>query len=114
VGRTFASSSVTEGDDPRELIEGKPITLRFERSPGCDWITWEASCNGFGARVEIKAKRLLVGEIGQTLIGCPRESVEQDEWLSEFFAANPQWFLGDGRLTIQSGTTAIEFEPTNR
>lgn len=113
-GRTFASSSVTERDEPRQLVDGKPVTLSFERSPERESIAWGASCNGFGARVEIKAEKLLVGGIGQTLIGCPGESAEQDEWLSEFFAGNPRWEMSDARLTIQSGATVIEFEQTNR
>jgi heat shock protein HslJ len=114
VGQTFASSSAMEGDALRPLVDGKPIRLTFEGWQERQLIGWGASCNRFGARLEITAERLQIGPISGTAMGCPADSEAQDEWLSGFFGANPEWELEDARLRLRSGESIIEFEETNR
>jgi heat shock protein HslJ len=60
--------------------------------------------------VRVTAEELQIGQIASTLIGCPANLQEQDEWLAEFFDSNPRWRLRDSQLTLSSGETVIELK----
>lgn len=114
MGRTFTSTGATTGGEPRPLVDGEPIRLTFERSQRRDSVGWRATCNGAGSSVEITPDRLLLGPIASTAMGCPKPSAEQDEWLSEFFEADPEWVLDDGKLTLTAGDSVIELIESGR
>ncbi len=105
-GRTFLSVAVTEDGAERALVEGTRIELSFDddgRNLGA-----HAGCNHMGAEVEIDGERLRVGDIAQTLIGCPSDLEEQDRWLDGFLRSDPRWSLAGDALTLTSGGTEIE------
>jgi hypothetical protein len=74
MGRAFASTAVTEDGEPRPLVPGTRIEVSF--GDGEDWpIGWKAGCNSlFATDADITAHRLVVREIGGTLIGCRHTS----------------------------------------
>jgi heat shock protein HslJ len=108
--RTFVSVTVTEGDEPRQLVPDTRIEVTFEERENQGVVRWAAGCNAFGGEVEITADRLLLGEVGGTEMGCRDQFQEQDEWLLGFFDSDPHWRLSDDRLTLTSGETVIELE----
>lgn len=111
VGRGFRSVSVREGDRPRELVEGTRIEVSFERRGDHDVVRWRAGCNTSGAEVRIEADRLRIRPGGGTDVGCEERRHRQDEWVSEFFQADPFWELEGDRLTLTSQDVVMEFEP---
>lgn len=113
-GRKFTSRTVTEAGEPRPLVPGTRIALAFEESRGRRTIGWSAGCNQAGAKVRVTAEGLHIGRIASTLIGCPADLEEQDEWLGEFFGSNPRWRLSDSQLTLSSGETVIELKAADR
>jgi heat shock protein HslJ len=60
--------------------------------------------------VRVTADELQIGQIASTLIGCPANLQDQDEWLGEFFDSNPRWRLSDSQLMLSSGETVIELK----
>lgn len=114
MGRTFISTEATTRGEPRPLVDGEPIRLTFERSQRRDSIGWSATCNSAGSTVEITPDRLEIGTIASTLMGCPPHEARQDGWLGDFFAADPEWVLDDGKLTLTSGDSVIEFIESGR
>lgn len=74
---------------------------------------WHAGCNGYGAQVRVNADELHVRHITSSLIGCSANREKQDEWLSEFFAADPRWRLSETTLTLTSRGIDVKLEQTS-
>jgi heat shock protein HslJ len=106
-GRTFRATSISGEDDEPSVAQ--PIQLRVsfsdERGHG---IGWQANCNSFGGNVRFTATKMEVHGIGGTLIGCAPEIQEEDEWLTEFMQAEPEWRLDGERLRLISDRATIE------
>lgn len=108
-GRSFVSTSVTEGGRDHPLVAGTDITVTFERSEGNGGARWNAGCNTAGAPLTVHPDRLDLGEIGSTAVGCPTDRADQDRWVSDFFGADPYWRLDADGLTLTSGDRVIRF-----
>lgn len=107
MGKTFTGTAVTEGGQPRALVDGTDITVTFE-SNGEDVIRWDGGCNTFGAAVVISVDRLDLGaDGGSTNAGCPQANQDQDDWLRSFFYGDPFWALDNGTLTLTVNDTVI-------
>lgn len=111
---THQSVSVLKGGRPRPLVPNTNITLTFESRPTGDVIRWYAGCNTYGALVDATPRRLHLGEISGTDVGCPEPRHDQDDWLNRFFANNPYWELDGQHLTLAVRDTIITFRPTNQ
>lgn len=109
-GRTFVSTRVIEGGEPRPLISGTSIELTFFEERGRRGARWSAGCNTFGTSIAITPDRLVLGEIGGTQKGGSPECQDQDDWLAGFLGSDPNWELRDDTLTLTSGETIIELE----
>lgn len=105
VGRTFLSESVTDGGQPRELVEGTAITVSF---PEDGRISFSAGCNGMGSTVEVEADRLVLGDIEATAMGCDDALHEQDTWVAELIGAEPTYTLDGDRLRLESDGVVVE------
>jgi heat shock protein HslJ len=103
-GRTFLSGQITEGGEPRPLVEGTRIEIGFSDDGR---LRATAGCNTLSGPVEVQARRIVVGELSSTRIGCPPERHEQDRWLAEVLTADPAYELRGTRLLLESGDTAI-------
>ena len=106
-GRTFLSTSVTEGGEPRPLVAGTEIRLTFfdDHRLGAS-----AGCNIMGGQAEVSDGRLVVADLSTTEMGCDPPRHEQDEWLAGFLTARPAWRLDGAALTLTGGGTEIRLE----
>jgi heat shock protein HslJ len=103
-GRTFVSESVTEHGEPRPLVEGTHIEIGFSDDGR---LRATAGCNTLSGAVEIRARRIVVGELASTRIGCAPERHEQDRWLAAVLTADPSYVVRGTRLLLETGGTAI-------
>jgi heat shock protein HslJ len=103
-GRAFLSTSVTENGQPRPLVEGTRISLRFSDSHE---IGAQAGCNSMGGPASIEAGRLVVGDLATTEMGCDPPRHAQDEWLARFLTSRPSADLSAETLTLENDTTRI-------
>lgn len=106
----FVSTAVLDDGQPKSLIRGTTIMLTVERRDSGPVLRWSADCNTAAAPVTINADTLDVGEIGRTAIGCAAPLEQQDEWLRQFFEADPTWSRTVGELTLTSARTVIVLE----
>jgi heat shock protein HslJ len=103
-GRTFLSTSVTENGQPKPLVEGTRISLRF--SDGHE-LGAQAGCNSMGGRASFEAGRLVVGDLATTEMGCDPARHAQDEWLARFLTSRPRAHAGH-RANLKAGTLTLE------
>jgi heat shock protein HslJ len=102
-GRTFVSTSVTEGGQDRPLVAGTEIRLTFNDGQ----IGASAGCNMFGGGYHIDGAALVVDGGAMTEMGCDDDRSAQDEWLFAFLGASPQAALSDDGLVLSVGETVI-------
>ena len=107
VNQFFSSTMVTFKGEPRSVASKQAIEIGFPRQKGRMSLTWDAGCNSFGARVQVR-QRLVVDRIVGTEMLCNRALMEQDDWLIEFFDSDPEWELIGNRLSLSDGDSKIE------
>lgn len=113
VGRTFASTSVTERGEARALVGARILVDFHQEVDGVVSARWEAGCNISGGRFEVASGRLVpqpegVSGFEQTEMGCSPEHHEDDGWVGGVFADAPAWTL-DGESLVLT-TDAVEIE----
>lgn len=107
-GRKFVATAFDESAGERPPIaDPKAVHVSFT-SPKARGIGWEANCNSFGSPLRITSTKLLLSNVGGTLIGCAPQFEQEDEWLARFFEADPQWQLHGAHLTLSSEGEAVE------
>ena len=106
-GRSFTSTAVTEGGQPRTLVRGTVIQVSFEKRGDQGGARWHAGCNAFGADVIVTDAAIQVGPIHGTQRGCGPARRDQDDWLNAFFSSNPSWTLHADVLTLATADTVI-------
>ncbi|MBB4765781.1 META domain-containing protein [Amorphoplanes digitatis] len=99
-GRTFVSAP-DEGS--KRLVEGTRLRLGFE--PGT--VTAEAGCNHLSGRAAVDGDRLVVSDVGGTMMACSAELMDQDTWLTDFLQQRPRWQLDGDTLVLSAGTTRL-------
>lgn len=102
-GRTFLSTSVTEGGSGRPLVENTRIRIAFSDGR----MMASAGCNTMGATYRIEGEVLVTTDGAVTEIGCDPERHAQDEWLFGLIGAQPVLRLSEDRLIIEEGETVI-------
>jgi len=95
---TYASTEVTG----YELVANTRLEIGF---PDPSKITARAGCNSFFGDYRIEDDVLVIGELGGTLIGCPPELQDQDDWMAGFLDSRPSIAL-DGDILILAGPDA--------
>lgn len=107
-GRTFLSTSVTENGQPKPLVEGTRITLRFDderRQLGAS-----AGCNSMGGSASFEDGRLVVDDLATTEMGCDPPRHAQDEWVGGFLTSRPTWTVEGPVLTLDNGNARMVLE----
>jgi len=95
-----ASEAVVKNGDRAPLVEGTRLRLKFVQDEKRDLAQWRAGCNSFGARVEITASRLEIGQVSGTEVGCDPPVARQERWVSRFFASDPEWVRHGNKLRL--------------
>jgi heat shock protein HslJ len=71
--------------------------------------SFSAGCNSMNAGYELTDGTLgLTSEVAGTLMGCPPDLQEQDEWLSGFMADSPTATVDGDVLTLIAGDETLE------
>ncbi|MFC3962927.1 META domain-containing protein [Nocardia jiangsuensis] len=100
MGRTFLSTTV----DGTPIPGGGPLTLRFAEGH----VSANAGCNTTTGPVSFDGDVLRVGELAGTLMGCPGDRADADQWVARLLNATPTWQLTDGRLTLRAEGQTVE------
>jgi heat shock protein HslJ len=100
-GQTFASTASTG----HELVADTVVSLTFTDGT----VSFSAGCNSMNAGYELTDGTLgLTSEVAGTLMGCPPDLQEQDEWLSGFMADSPTATVDGDVLTLIAGDETLE------
>jgi heat shock protein HslJ len=102
-GRTFLSTAVTDGGQPRPLVKGTRIRMSFKDGE----LRVNAGCNHLRGRLRVDGETLVVDETGGTLIGCPPGLSEQDRWVTGVMSGRPRWRLDGDTLTLTAGAVIL-------
>jgi len=97
---SYTAVSASGAGAARLFDRPKEIGLGLSHGRRGQWIDWEANCNGFGAQMHVGHKRLRLGSITASAVGCPNLWGRQDSWLESLFAADPHWQLKRGLLVL--------------
>jgi heat shock protein HslJ len=100
-GQTFAST----GSTGHELVADTVVSLTFTDGN----LSFSAGCNTMNAGYELTDGTLaLTSEVAGTLMACPPELQDQDEWLSGFMADSPTATVDGAVLTLAAGDETLE------
>lgn len=102
-GRQFLSVNVTDGGQPRPLVDGTRIRLTFEN----EQLSAQAGCNIIGGSYVIEEGKLVFSGGSMTEMGCDEPRMAQDEWLVSFLGSQPTLTLEGDNLTLVGGQTTI-------
>jgi heat shock protein HslJ len=102
-GRTFVSAPASVSEKSRRLVDGTRLRLGFESGT----VTAEAGCNHRTGRVAVDGDRLVVSDVGGTMMACSTELMDQDAWLTAFLQERPRWRLDGDTLVLSAGTTLL-------
>jgi heat shock protein HslJ len=105
-GRTFLSTTVTEGGKPYQLAEKSRVRLQFTDDGR---LIADAGCNTMQGPVNLGGNRIEVSDLATTGMGCPAAAQEQDGWLTRFLSGKPSWKLDGSTLVVTSPTTEVTF-----
>jgi heat shock protein HslJ len=102
-GREFLSTGVEQAGADRPLVPGSRIRMTFSDGR----ISASAGCNTMSGAYRIDGGRILLDDLATTLIGCQADLQAQDEWLSDFFRADPAIRLDGNDLVLEEGDITI-------
>ena len=103
VGRTFLSTSATDGGEPRELAAGTRVSLWFADDGR---LVANAGCNTLAGPVTLDGGKIeTTADLSMTEMGCDAPLHAQDEWLAKLLQATPSWRL-DGDELVVAGADA--------
>jgi heat shock protein HslJ len=102
-GRTFVSISATVGGSTKELVAGTSVQLTFHRGE----VRAHAGCNQLFGRASTDGDRLVVSEVGGTLMACDQGLADQEAWLRNLLEGGPRWRLSDDNLVLNVGDTEL-------
>lgn len=101
----YVSVEVTEAGQPRPLVTGTAISLRFDAGR----IGASLGCNQLGGPYELDGDRLLVEDLSMTEMGCDPDRHAQDEWFAGLLQSAPTLVVDGDTMTLTSGETVVRF-----
>ena len=111
----YVSTAVLKDGERHPLFEETKIRVDFRHEAEGDVVSWRADCNYFGADVDVTEKRLVIGEIVQTRMGCFKARLRRDRWMGRFFGSDPRWRTRPGeRLKLTAGDRVIRLTSQRR
>lgn len=109
-GKAWVAKAIVKDGKRTQLVNGTRLVLRLRHHGEEDLAHWDAGCNRFFARLEVKPKRLRIGGPVRTMIGCERKLLRQDNRIARFLASDPRWKRKAGKLILRSGDDAIRLK----
>lgn len=103
-GRTFWSTGVADGAEPRDLAGDTAVSLRFTEDGR---LIADAGCNTLSGPVDLDEGDLAVANLATTEVACGDELQRQDEWLRDLLRAAPSWELQGEELRVEHEDTTI-------
>lgn len=107
---SYAAVSASGTGAARLFNRPKEIKLSLSRDRQGQWIGWEANCNGSGAQMHVGHKRMRLGSIISTAVGCANLWGRQDRWLKSLFTADPHWQLKGSLLVLRAGRRVLRLQ----
>lgn len=104
---SYTAVSASGAGAARLFDRPKEIRLSLSRDKRGQWIGWEANCNGSGARMRVGHKRMRLGPITSSAVGCANLPGRQDRWLMNLFTADPHWQLKRSLLVMRAGQRVL-------
>lgn len=101
----YVSVEVTEGGEPRPLVAGTEIALRFQDGS----VGASLGCNQLGGPYELDGPELVVRELAMTEMGCDSERHEQDRWFADLLLSGPAVAVDGDELTLTAAETVVRF-----
>ncbi|MFE3443183.1 META domain-containing protein [Nocardia sp. NPDC059180] len=99
MGHTYISTEV-EGTP---IPGGGPLTLAFAD----DRVSASAGCNTHNGAVVLDGNTMKVSGLASTLMACPGDKMDADQWLGDLLNASPTWRLDESRLTLEGNNTTV-------
>jgi len=99
---TYVVTGVTDGGQPRALVKGSEIRLRFEDGR----LGISAGCNSMGGTYALDGTRLTVSDLSMTEMGCDAPLMEQDTWVAGLFGRAVQLTTG-ANASLISGEVVL-------
>ncbi len=103
----YAAVSVSGAGAARLFDRPKEIGVGLSHGKRGQWIGWEANCNGSGAQMHVGHKRMWLGSITSSSVGCANLWGRQDRWLMSLFTADPHWQLKRGLLVLRGARRVL-------
>lgn len=101
-----AGQFILQSSEGFQPLQGDDVYLSFLNG---DTIDFSASCNSFGGPFEIVDGHLEVGELARTDMGCDQASMDQDDWLAEFFTTSPMVQEAEQGVLLSGGESSLTF-----
>jgi heat shock protein HslJ len=97
-GTSWQLDALVEGAGPDGAVSSVlgEASLRLDG----DQLGGHTGCNSFGAPYELEGDRLLVGDVGQTLIGCEEALQRQEAHVVGVLEADPSFRVEGSRLEL--------------
>lgn len=108
IGTTFTATSLTSGGQARPIASGSRIAVTFEAAS----VGIQADCNAMNGPATYSPTQITVEQIASTRMACEQALMGQDQWLSEFFMADPAWKVDGTTLTLTEGSNSMVLTPT--
>ncbi|MET8777933.1 META domain-containing protein [Nocardia sp. NPDC004654] len=99
MGRTFLSTEVEGAPIPG----GGPLSLQFTDGT----VIAYAGCNTISGAVTLDEHVLRVDELASTLIGCPGDLADADQWVDTLLSSAPTWQLDGDTLTLKNNEQTV-------
>lgn len=103
-GRSFVSTQVRSGGQPKALVPGTRIQVAFHNDRR---VTVTAGCNQLGLTMSSSGTSFADGGVSMTEMGCDKPRHAQDSWLAEFLGAAPLLTIKGDTLTVSKEDTTI-------
>jgi heat shock protein HslJ len=104
---SYTAVSASGAGAARLFDQHKEIGVGLSHDKRGQWIGWEANCNGSGARMHVGHKRMRLGPITSSAVGCANLPGRQDRWLISLFTADPRWQLKRSLLVLRAGQRVL-------
>lgn len=99
----YVSVEVTAGGEPRPLVPGTEIRIRFRD----DRLAASLGCNELAGGFRVDGTMLVVDELVETEVACDPERHEQDRWFGGLLTGTVQLLTSGDEMVINDGYTAV-------